>query len=312
MDISAMTVQLRSLLTGPFGGQSAQQAIREMVAPDPALFFECGMAVLQLLRESPAKARAYARLFDCPEFLLELFRPGRYDDVQLSDHCAAWIKIDGFLDVRLARLAPGRHEDPFSLPPEQVARLLRVLHSISTGPRLILILNHLKHHSNTLVAESATVLVGRRIRNLNWVKQRLSSSEPRIRAAAVEGLWGSDTPSARALLRQCRDDENSRVAANALLGLYFLGDANAAQWLAEMARDQRPSFRQSAVWAMGQMGNKTWTDDLQVALHDTEGEVRLAAKQAMAVIRKAPSEEAPAVEQPTFLFRFDGSFRTVA
>jgi len=292
------------------GGQSVQQVIREIAAPDPALFFECGMSVLQLLRESSAKARAYSRLFDCPEFLRELFRPGRYDDVALRDQCAVWIRIDGFLDVRLARLAPGRHENPFPLPPEQVARLLRVLHSISTGPRLILILNHLKHHPNILVAESATVLVGRRIRNLNWVKPQLSSTEPRIRAAAVEGLWGCETPSAMALLRQCRNDENSRVAANALLGLYFMGDANAGQWLSEMARDERPSFRRSAVWAMGQICDKTWANDLQVALHDSEGEVRLAAKQAMTVIRKAPAEETPDNEQRTFHFRFDGSFRT--
>jgi hypothetical protein len=328
VEIAAIRAQLRSVLTGPVGGNSAQLAIREMAVLDPVLFFEIGVSVLEHLKEGPHRPRAYARLFDCPEFLKELVRVGRYTDAELKELCATWIKIDAFLDVRLARLTPGRHDDPFGLPPEQIARVLQVLNHISAGPRLIMVVNHLKHHQHPLVAENATRLVGRRIRNLGWVKQRLTSTEPRVRAAAVEGLWGSDEPSARALLRQSRKDENSRVAANAVLGLYFLGETKARQWVTDMVQDERPSFRRSAVWTMGQMGENEWMELLHNALNDPEGEVRLAAKQALAVIRKTAQADAqsaspqkasiltverePVPEEsenlPDFRFRFDGSF----
>ncbi|HWC95754.1 MAG TPA: hypothetical protein VG456_03365 [Candidatus Sulfopaludibacter sp.] len=161
MDIQATRALLRSHLTGAVGGHSAQ------------------------------RQKAYARLFECPLFLREMFRPGRFTDGKLKEQCAAWIKVDKLLDLRLARLAPGRTEDRAGLASPQLARLLQVLHHISSGPRLILLVNHLKQHPNAEVAESATVLVGRRIRNVAWVKQRLASTEPRIRAVAVESLWAA-------------------------------------------------------------------------------------------------------------------------
>jgi HEAT repeat protein len=184
--------------------------------------------------------------------------------------------------------------------------------------------NHLKHHPHPLVAENATLLVGRRIRNLGWVKQRLASTDARIRSAAVEGLWGSDTPSARVLLRQSGRDESSRVVANALLGLHILGETGAHQSVIDMACDQRPSFRRSAVWAMRQMGEPAFLEPLRTAMADTEAEVRLGAKQALATIRKlaiaknalelpAPAAKAalpvePETAQPmAFGFKFDGS-----
>ncbi len=314
-----MRVLLRSILTGSLGEQSTQPTIRKIASPDPALFFEVAILVLEALPDSPERPKAYARLMDCQEFLKELIRIGRYSDQELQGLCATWIKIDGLLDVRLARLAPQRDGYESGLPPELVARLLDVLHHISSGPRLIILLNHLKNHPNPLVAEKATLLVGRRIQNLGWVKHQLASLDDDIRAAAVEGLWGRKMPSARLLLLQSRNDEKSQVVANALLGLYYLGEGEARQWVKEMACDERPSFRRCAVWAMGQIGEPEYLELLRAALADSEPEVRLAAKQALAVLRKlAPA--APRVMEPkatpmlerhpqteAFRFRFDGS-----
>lgn len=96
MDIAATRAQLRSVLTGPLGGSSAQQAIREMAAPNPALFFEIGVSVLESLQESPVRTKAYPRLLGCQEFLRELIRLGRHSDEELKRLCASWLKIDGF------------------------------------------------------------------------------------------------------------------------------------------------------------------------------------------------------------------------
>ena len=131
MDTATIRERLRSVLTGHLGGISAQEAIRELAEPNPALFFEIGVSVLESLRESPARAKAYVRLLECQEFLRELIRPGRYSDKELKRLCASWVKIDGLLDLRLARLIPGRDEDSAGFPPELVARVLEVLHQIS-------------------------------------------------------------------------------------------------------------------------------------------------------------------------------------
>jgi hypothetical protein len=323
IEITATRALLWSALTETtLSEHAAQRTILEIAAPNPALFFDIGISVLESQPDSPRRPKSYARLMECREFLKELIRIGRYSDTEFQRLCSAWIKIDGFLDVRLARLLPGRHEDQAGLAPQLVGRVLEVLHHISAGPRLIHMVNHLKHHPHRLVAEKATLLVGRRIRNPGWVKQRLESTDARIRAAAVEGLWGSDTPSARMLLRQSGSDENSRVVANALMGLHLLGEIGAHQSVKEMACDERPSFRLSAVWAMRHMAEPVFLEPLRAALADSEAGVRLGAKQALVAIRKLAKEPLPAPaagtkaappagaeteEAKAFGFKFDGS-----
>jgi hypothetical protein len=283
---------LRPALDQALGEQAAEAAIRSIALAGPALFFDVALSILESQPNAPCARRVYARLFGCPEFLIELVRPGRFSDSELVRRCTEWIEIDSFLDVRLARLAPGRNEDPYGLPAETVVRVLEVLNRISAGPRLILMLNHLKGHPNKLVAEKATVLVGRRICSAPWVNQRLASTDAGIRAGAVEGLWGREAPSARELLQRYRQDENSRVAGNALLGLHFLGEAGVAELAREMLRDKRAPFRQTAAWVMGQIGEPAFVETLTAALSDGEAGVRLSVKQALSTIRQGvPAEE---------------------
>ncbi len=323
MDSTATRALLWSILTKTtLSEHAAQETILKIAAPDPALFFEVGISVLDSQPASPRRVRAFVRLVECQAFLKELIRIGRHSDREFKRLCAAWIQIDSFLDVRLARLLPGRTEDTAGLAPELVARVLEVLHHISTGPRLIHMVNHLRHHPHPLVAEKATVLVGRRIRNLAWARRQLASTDARIRAAAVEGLWGSDTPSVRLLLWQSGRDENSRVVANALLGLHFLGDVTASSSVKQMATDKRPAFRRSAVRAMRHFAESEFLEPLRAALADSDAEVRLEAKQALAAIRRLATEapevpaqaaettvpvEAETPEAKAFRFKFDGS-----
>jgi HEAT repeat protein len=236
-------------------------------------------------------------------------------------------------------MVSGRHEDEFEISPEIVARVLEVLNRISSGPRLILMLNHLKDHTDRAVAEKATVLVARRIFSLPWLQQRLASTDPRIRAGAVQGLWGRDLPSARKLLWQYQKDEDDRVVGNALLGLHLLKEERVPKLVEAMLQDARAPFRLTAVEIMGQVGDPAFMKPLRAALGDNDPGVRLAAKHALAQIRHGILAEAervapqPAGEQPEpavpavpavpevvpeenrvyeapFEFRFDGTIRS--
>lgn len=322
-------------LTRAPAGNTPYHSIREIAAADPRLCFDVALSILDSLVEAPLRARACARLFEYPEILLELLREGRYSDEELHQRCAEWIRCDQFLDLRLARLIPGRNESTYHLPPAMVARILGVLNHISSGPRLIMMLNHLKDNPHPDVAEKATVLVGRRIRSLRWVRERLSATDPRIRAAAVEGLWGNDDATARELLWQYQHDENDRVVGNALLGLHLLGEPKVPELVKEMLQDSRPAFRGTAAWVMGEIGEAEFVGPLEAAMADDNMAVRLAAKRARdmiapgaathprlavpkpetpnpkpAQLQKAqvPFEPRPRLRDPLFRHREDGSF----
>ena len=76
----------------------------------------------------------------------------------------------------------------------------------------------------------------------------LTKRDPRVRANAIEALWGSDSALARGLFREASRDVNNRVAGNALLGLYLLGDTSAVPQILKMAAQPDPLFRATAAW----------------------------------------------------------------
>ena len=54
-------------------------------------------------------------------------------------------------------------------------------------------------------------MAGRLLRNLRWLEMRLSDPDPRVRANAVESLWGVNSPEARSLFLTAARDPHHRV-----------------------------------------------------------------------------------------------------
>lgn len=86
-------------------------------------------------------------------------------------------------------------------------------------------------------------------------RQWLEDSDARVRANAVESLWGRDDAEAVEIFRQKLADPHQRVAANAAVGLYLAGDSEAVQALRRMAEEGDPARKAAAVWAMGRTGD---------------------------------------------------------
>ena len=265
-------------------------SIQGIARSQPALFMAAAISMLDSQPTLEGRQGLYKQWLDCPQFLLEVAHPDRFSSEQLLAVCRSLKEIDDLLDVQLGRLMPGRHEDAVGLAPDVVLRVLDVLDAISAGSRLILMLGHLTEHKNPRIASKATMLIGKRVRNDNWVKRQLAAIDPRVRANAIEALWGVDSPTARKCMWDSLKDDNNRVAGNALVGLHRLGEPAVGQLVQRMIQDSRPIFRTTAAWVMGKIGEQEFAEPLRNALNDSDELVRDTAQTALAGIEAPPAK----------------------
>ena len=111
-------------------------------------------------------------------------------------------------------------------------------------------LMRMMRHPNPYLRSKAVKMIGRGSQSTKWVMGRLSESDPRVRANAIESLWGVDTPEARTLLKFAASDANNRVAGNALLGLYHLGEASVLADVVNLA-----AHESAALSRLGRLGD---------------------------------------------------------
>jgi HEAT repeat protein len=120
------------------------------------------------------------------------------------------------------------------------------------------------------------------------VEQRLSDENREVRASAVEGLWGVNTPGARAILREAACDLHYRVMANALVGLSLLDGTSAP--LEEMVRHPASPFRAAAALSMGRTLDELFVPLLNSMVKDVNAEVRSAVLRSLVAIRRKAAQ----------------------
>src|SRR5262249_28160849 len=120
----------------------------------------------------------------------------------------------------------------------------------------------------------------------------------RRRADAVEALTGFDTPEARDLLWELTRCDGNRVAANAMLALYWLSDTEVFTTFRQMALHPDRRFRASAIWAIGKSGDSRFSELLLKVLEDPEPALRRSALGMIRAIkdRLARASMAPALQ----------------
>lgn len=126
----------------------------------------------------------------------------------------------------------------------------------------------------------------------------LADEDPRVRANAVESLWGRRDEQAAAVFLEKLEDRHQRVAANAAVGLYLAGRTESVAALWSMAHHADPARRSAAVWAMGRTGDWRFLDLLSslrkgkaapVVLHRNVVRARERILRAEAIPRGAAS-----------------------
>jgi len=105
-------------------------------------------------------------------------------------------------------------------------------------------------------------------------------------------------------MREALNDENNRVAGNALLGLHLLHEPNTAQRLVQMLGDARPKFRRTAAWLMGKIARPEFKDHLLQAAGDEDAGVRETATRALAAFptpEQTKEAESPPASTPPWV-----------
>lgn len=164
---------------------------------------------------------------------------------------------------------------------------LDILDAISERDRLVLgVLTFLKH-PNAKIRSKAALFISRRRPNLTWIEDLSVHSDARVRANIIEGLSGIEEDFVAPLFRRHVDDEDNRVAGNAVLGLYRLGAPESIQLISEMARNECSKFRVTSAWVMGQTGDPRFLAILTTQLSDPERLVRTQALRSLVILKKA-------------------------
>ncbi|HLK62491.1 MAG TPA: HEAT repeat domain-containing protein [Bryobacteraceae bacterium] len=192
------------------------------------------------------------------------------------------VMVDVVVAKHLAEQA--RLLDDNVCPPE-LQRLMDLLSHVTDGSRVLPFLMALARQPNPHLQSKAVLMIGRINRNAKWVQSRLMDADPRVRANAVEALWGTDSEEVRQLLRAAGHDSNNRVAGNALMALYRLGDEWAIAELRKMAVHESRLFRATAAWVMGETGDPRFTKALARMIGEPNPTVRARAFAALGRIR---------------------------
>jgi hypothetical protein len=195
------------------------------------------------------------------------------------------LQFEPTLDANLAKSLAD--EADIGWPVANFGRLLDVLGEISTGSRIAPSLMRLQHNRDPKVRSKVVLLIGRRVKSVQWLRNRLAETDPRIRANAVEALWGLETEEARNLLRTVAGDSHNRVVGNALIALYRMGDVWMIPELFKMAVSDSAMFRASAAWAMAESGDPRFSETLARMVCESNAVVRKRAFSDLSRLRAA-------------------------
>ena len=266
----------------------AGQLLREIEGSDPNLFYEMAWPLLRSSDLTPGHRYVATLLLKNSAFLDRLCNPDactREEAVAIARQLA---RVDPLVDVALARrLVDNYGSVRPNLDARVCERILEILDAVSEGARLVPILSRLVASSNPRLRSKIALLIGRRVRNPKLAGGHLKELDARVRANAVEALWGVDSPEVRAIFQQAVDDPNNRVAGNALYGLYLLDEVTVIPKILALAEHPAACTRTTAAWVMGQTGDPRFVEVLGGMVRDENPAVRSAVFRSLARVKQA-------------------------
>ncbi len=274
------------------GATGNQQLIEELLGDDPDLFCRGALEVLRTQEQSRG-LRFLVGLLVNNDLLEPLLCEGSLRVEQAAAAVRMAIQLDPMVEISLARhVAEGVTAGTRPLLAANASRLLDILARISDGTRILPSLSRLLHSTDAGLRSKAALIMGRSNRSAVWVQSHMGDADPRLRANAVEGLWGVETEEARDLMLGALRDTNNRVVGNALYGLYAMGESASLAETIKLAAHPAAVFRATAAWVMGETGDPRFREPVAQLLRDPHPMVRSRALRSVALIKAAVARAA--------------------
>ncbi len=286
----------------------ATNSIRQLQASDPSMFALAAVRMLATRTEKSPGLQYVAGLVFAGNLLIDPLLDETAMPIESAISLARNLAAaEPILDARLMhKLLAGAGGEVKSIPAPAALRVLRLAAAISDCSRLTSYLIQFLRHPSPEVCSKAALLLGRANLNLPRVRSFLNSNDARVRANAIESLWGQRAPGVETILREAVNDSSVRASINALLALCRDGDHEAFERLSHMATSHDPVRRSGAAWAMGQTEDPRFALLLDKLLEDDDPKVRAMAQKSKPKLReekpvemKPPENEVPSqVESP--------------
>lgn len=281
--LQAVTQRTLERLVSDFDSNpvAARRAIQEQYVIDPEKFRRNVMAILAAEQDTKAVGYLLSFLIQNDRLAVRLGDPDLCTKEEAIRIARRASRVDPTFERQIAQLLMGglRLEDA------EVARLLSVLESIAPPSNLVPVLSAIMHHDNPKVRSKAALMMGRGKRNCAWVEEQLTEPDGRVRANAVESIWGLDGADVLEVFSTAVQDPVPRVAINGAIGLYRARQTRSVELLLTWAEDARFEFRRSACWGMGQTLDPRFLPMLAKRVRDSEPTVRSNALRAASTIR---------------------------
>jgi hypothetical protein len=188
-------------------------------------------------------------------------------------------KVDPQFLIKFAR-SVGELKDP-----NAIVRALRLAAALEDAGILIPWLRSLGEHEDSRVRSSAAKLLCQIRPNKGLIQRHLQSRDARVRAGVTEALWNAKIARSNqdvlTLLRNAVDDPNHRVVANALVGLYRLGEDQALDRMIALCSTKQQLFRAAMAWALGAVNDIRVVPVLQGLSFDPSFTVRQRARDSL-------------------------------
>ena len=204
-------------------------------------------------------------------------------DTLTLEQAAALLRAAKAVDPLIEPMLIRRFHDAGEQP---LIRLIELL-ALTSGARAAHLLTQLTRHYNPRIQSKSALLLGGVNPNPEALALQLQHDDARVRANAIESLWGARSPHAVKAFRQATRDTNCRAAANALIGLYMADEPDAVELIIEAATNAQPDLRISAVWAMGRLADARFLPWLGQAMGQQSAALRAYIFQAMRRIRQS-------------------------
>lgn len=177
---------------------------------------------------------------------------------------------------------------------EALTRLIDLASRVRLSGRLRPILEQLLRHENPFLSSKVELLLKRLDQTEKVLWQRLKDPDPRTQADAVESLWGEDTRESREVFLRAVNSPSDRLVGNGLYGLYLVGDTASIRIAFDLAENQSPLVRPTAIWFMGQTGDPRFLPWLVEAMGTSDNRLRSRIFQAIRQIRERRAQAAAA------------------